>query len=300
MKNLQKYMMMGALALAVGFTSCSDDEEDVVPTADLASMNFSHEPGAGEITLKWDVPAENPGFMYMTMVYTDPRDKVTRTQTISPYTEEIVIPNTRARYGSSYSFTFTPYSETDTPGKSFVLDNCKSNAAPATTTVERVPISILGYSTKAQEPSEGPLKDMFDGNRSTFFHSAWSVDKGPNHWVTVELEEALTRFEIATVNRNGGGSNPSYVKLYKVSSLDQAETDLEHPFYEYEHKNRGSGGEFTKMCPEQSEPDFKEPVKFLRYLAKGGNSTFWHLAEFDVNKVILHTYDPETDEEEVE
>ena len=289
---------MGAMALAVGFTSCSDDDDAIVPTADLSSMNFTFEPGAGEITLKWDVPAENPGFMYMTMSYTDPRDKKTRVQTISPYTTEIVIPNTRARYGSEYSFTFTPYSETDTPGSAFVLDNCSSLAAPATTTVERVPMTIQGYTTNAQEPGEGPLAEMFDNNRSTFFHSAWSVDAGENHWVTVDLGEEVDRFEIVTINREGGGANPSHVKLYKVSSLDEPETDLEHPFFEYDHKDRSSGAENSQMCPGKDDPAFKDPVRFLRYLAKGGGNNFWHLAEFDVNKIILHIYDPETDEEE--
>ena len=300
MKNLKKYMMMGALALAIGFTSCSDDDDVVVPTADLASFNFTHEPGEGEITLKWNVTPETAGFMYMKMVYTDPRDKVTRTVTISPYTTEIVIPNTRARYGANYSFTFTPYSETDTPGTSFTLDNCKSNPAAATTTVERIPLTINSYSTNAQEPSEGPLKGLFDGNPSTFFHSAWSTNMGPNHWITVELSEEADRFEIVTINRDGGNNHPDNVKLYKVSSLDDNNFDVEKPIFTYKHKNRGRGGENQQMCPLQEDPAFKEPVKFLRYLADGGGSVFWHLAEFSVNKVILHKYDPETDEKEVE
>lgn len=300
MKDLKKYIMMGALALTVGFTSCSDDDDAIVPTVDLASMNFTHEPGEGEITLKWNLPGENPGFMYIMMEYTDPRDKVTHKQTISPYTDELVIPNTRARYGTGYSFKFTPYSETDTPGTPFVLDNCRSNAAPATTTVERVPLTIESYSTNAQEPSEGPLKDLFDGNRSTFFHSSWSANMGPNHWITVELSEAVDRLEIVTVNRNGGNNHPGKVKLYKVSSLDQADFDIDAPIFEYNHKNRGRGGENQQMCPEQADPAFKEPVKYLRYLAEGGGSVFWHLAEFDVNKIVLHVYNPETDEEEVE
>ena len=293
-------MMMGALALAIGFTSCNDDDDVVVPTADLASFNFTHEPGEGEITLKWNVTPETAGFMYMKMVYTDPRDKVTRTVTISPYTTEIVIPNTRARYGANYSFTFTPYSETDTPGTSFTLDNCRSNPAAATTTVERIPLAILNYSTNAQEQTEGPLKDMFDNNTSTFFHSSWHEPSPENHWVTVELAEAVDRIEIVTVNRNNGGAHPSLVKLYNVASLNQEETDLENPIYQYEHKNRAASGEFQQMCPIQSEPAFKEPVKFLRYLAKGGGNKFWHLAEFSVKKVVLHKYDPETDEKEVE
>lgn len=300
MKRIQKYFLMGTMAFAMGLTSCND-EEGIAPSADLKAFNFVSEPGEGEITIKWDVPASNPGFMYMTMVYTDPRDKVTRCKSISPYTEEIVIPNTRARYGDSYSFTFTPYSETDTPGESFTLDKCKSGKAKATTTIEKVPVKIVKYSTNAQEPQEGPLDNLFDNNPSTFFHSQWSNGGGPaNHWVTLELGEEVKRFEIATVNRVGGGNNnPREVKLYRLASMDDKEFDINSPFASYKHEKIAQGEEFFKMIPALDKDELETPVKYLRYLAKS-STQFWHLAEMKINKVILHKFDPETDEKEVE
>ncbi len=287
------------MAFAMGLTSCND-EEGIAPSADLKAFNFVSEPGEGEITIKWDVPANNPGFMYMTMVYTDPRDKVTRCKSISPYTEEIVIPNTRARYGDSYSFTFTPYSETDTPGQPFILDKCKSGKAKATTTIEKVPVKIVNYSTNAQELSEGPLKYLFDNNTSTFFHSKWDGASPENHWVTLELGEEVKRFEIATVNRvGGGGNNPREVKLYRLASMEDNEFDINSPFASYKHEKIAQGEEFFKMIPAQDKDELETPVKYLRYLAKS-STKFWHLAEMKINKVILHKFDPETDEKEVE
>lgn len=300
MKNLHKYILMGSLFLSIGLTSCNNDDVVVVPTADLASMNFTHEPGEGQITIKWDVPAENPGFMYMTMVYTDPRDKVTKTKTISPYTEEIVIPETRARYKDSYSFTFTPYSETNTPGQSFTLDKCSSLAAPATTTVEKIKLSLADVTTNAAEPSEGPLANLTDGNTSNFFHTAWSVDKGDKHWVDLDLGEEVTRFEIHTWNRNGGSNHPKEVKLYRLSSMDDNSIDMENGyFYQYTHPATAAGAEAQVMYPAQNDDEMSQPVRYLRYYAKS-SATFWHLAEMEINKVIVHIYDPETDETEVE
>lgn len=303
MKNLHKYILAGSLIFSMGLTSCNEEEPSVQPTADLASMNFSHEPGEGEITIKWTVPAENPGFMYMTMVYTDPRDNVTRTKTISPYTQEVVIPNTRARYGDVYSFTFTPYSETDTPGTSFTLDKCSSLPAPATTTVEKVKLSLAELWTNAQEPSEGPLANLTNGNTSDFFHSMWSNSGGPEayHYVDIDLGEEVTRLEIHTWNRSTGAANiPIDVKLYKLSQLKDESIDMENGyFYSYRHPSQAISAECSVMYPAQEDDEMQEAVRYLRYYAKS-TTKFWHMAEMEISKVIIHTYDPETDEVEAE
>lgn len=302
MKNLHNYMIIGSMALTIGFSSCNNEEAAIMPTVDLAAMNFTHEPGEGQITLKWDAPADpaNAGFMYMEMKYTDPRDKVTRTKTISPYTNEIVIPNTRARYGDAYSFTFTPYSSTDTPGKSFVLDKCKSNAAPSTVTVSRVKLTLTNLKTNAQEPQEGPIANLTDGNPSTFFHTQWSgTPPTEKHWIAMDLGEDVDRLEIHTWNRVHSNPNPpATVELYRLESLD--ETEPGEPFYTYQHTVKTSGGEFQMMYPAQTEDAMTEPVRYLRYSsAATGSNNFWNMAEMVINKVIVNKFDPETDEKEV-
>lgn len=282
-------------------TSCQKNEEVVVPTADLTAMHFTYEPGEGEITLKWEAPADpqNAGFMYMKLIYTDPRDQITRTRTISPYTNKIIIPNTRARYGNAYHFTFVPYSITDTPGKEFILENCSSNPAPITSTItERAKLKLKELSTNAQEPSEGPLANLTNGNTSDFFHSNWSNSGvAEKHWVDIDLGEEVERFEIHTWNRTGGTAAPSTVELYRLTRLNDAMPEA--PFYTYTHPNGASGAESSILYPQQEDPAMQQPVRYLRYC--GIRSTkYWNMAEMEIYKVHVSLYNPETDEPEAQ
>lgn len=297
MKNIYEYIVMGTLALATCFVSCNDDE-GVVPTVQLDAMNFRSEAGEGQIILRWDKPRDNPGYMYMKMEYTDPREKKFYNISISPYSDSIVIENTRARYGDAYSFKFTPYSESDTPGNPYVLNGCKSGPAPKTVSVERenIKLTVNSLYTNAQEPSEGPLKNLVDGSKSTFFHTVWSGG-GPDgaHWLDVDLGEELDRFEIYTCNRNGGSNHPTEVKLYPISKLNDSDVDMENPMLVYAPAVGGNGAENEVMFPAQDESALTTPIRGFRYCAKSG-SVFWNLAELAVRKVIINTYDPEVDE----
>lgn len=299
MKKIATYMMLGVMALSASLSSC-DDEDGIAPSVDLSTFNFTHEPGAGEITLKWTAPAnvETAGFAYLKMSYTDPRDHKTRVKTISPYASELVIPNTRARYGEAYSFTFTPYSSTDTPGVPFVLEKCRSNAAPATTTVARgEKITLKELTTNSQEPSEGPLANLTNGKTNDFFHTIWSKDKPERSWVDIDLGEELTRFEIHTWNRNTNGS-PQNVKLYRLSKLGDTSVNMAtDAIMTYRHPNTAPGAECGVLCPVQNEPDFDKPVRYLRYCGCEGHG-FWNMAELAIYKMVVNKYDPETDEPE--
>lgn len=301
MKKFLRPFILYAVGLCTAFISCRKDDLQILPTVNLSSLNFTSEPGEGEIKIKWNTPAENPGFMYIKMSYTDPRDHKYRVITLSPYTSELTIPNTRARYGNTYSFTFIPYSETDTPGTPFVLDKCVSGPAPSTVTITKTPIKLAKIITNAQEPSEGPLTNLTDGNLDNYFHSQWSNSGGtePYHWIDLDLGQEVTRFEIHTWNRKGAGNNfPNHIKLYRLSKLDDRTVDMEKgAFYEYDHPNKTSGGEGEITYPEIDQPEIKEPIRYLRYCPNGtGGSKFWHLAELSISKVEVSVFNPETDE----
>lgn len=300
MNNIIKLLHATLILMAIGvFAACGDNEKSVTPSVDLSSLNFKAEPGKGEIKITWDKLPETPDFMYMTMTYTDPRDGQKKVKTISPYSQEITIPQTRARFGDAYSFAFTPYSPTKTAGKTFLLDKCHSLPAEATVTVIRTPITIEAITTNAQEPTEGPLANLTDGNKSTFFHTAWSQDCGPNHWITVDMGQELDRFEIVTINRSGARNNfPNQVKLYRLNSMNDNNVDIDGGvLFSYQHPSTQAGAECSVMYPAQDQPAMKQRMRYLRYLANGtGGSAFWHLAEFSINKVTVKKFDPETDE----
>lgn len=75
------------------------------------------------------------------------------------------------------------------------------------------------YSTNDQERSEGPLKNLFDGNTGTFFHSTWS--ETPNHdseyGVYVDVEFYDEHHELSfdfTTRSSGNAGAPEEVDLY--------------------------------------------------------------------------------------
>lgn len=93
--------------------------------------------------------------------------------------------------------------------------------------VQKYPLTIDMLSTNAQEPSEGPLKNVLDGDVNTFFHTAWSIGVAENHYVLVTLPKSINKFEFSYTNRSSNGNaalanfnvyigdSESSLKLYK-------------------------------------------------------------------------------------
>lgn len=57
--------------------------------------------------------------------------------------------------------------------------------------------------TNAQEPTEGPIKNLTDGDVSSFFHTIWSAT-GPDedHYIEATLPNAADKFYISFIKRN--------------------------------------------------------------------------------------------------
>ena len=63
--------------------------------------------------------------------------------------------------------------------------------------------------TNAQEPSEGPIAQLIDGNVNTFFHTAWSVASEDPHYLAVDLGagETIKDFVISYTRRMNNNNN---------------------------------------------------------------------------------------------
>lgn len=72
-------------------------------------------------------------------------------------------------------------------------------------------------STNAQEPQEGPIENILDGNPDTFFHSIWSSSINEAHYIQVTLNEPAETCYFWYQNRNNTGGEPTEV-LIQVSS----------------------------------------------------------------------------------
>ncbi len=79
-------------------------------------------------------------------------------------------------------------------------------------------------STNAQEPSEGPIANLLDGNVETFFHSLWSSTINEKHYIQVTLPETYSKVWIRYCNRHNNANNSLlYFYLYTGTSNDNLE-----------------------------------------------------------------------------
>lgn len=70
----------------------------------------------------------------------------------------------------------------------------------------KYPLTSSMLATNAQEPSEGPLANVLDGNVTTYFHSIWSSSISGKHYVQVNLPETINSFIFSYTNRSSNGN----------------------------------------------------------------------------------------------
>ncbi|MBO7467840.1 MAG: M60 family metallopeptidase [Bacteroidaceae bacterium] len=99
---------------------------------------------------------------------------------------------------------------------------CSSWSAEATPcNLQTTSPSSDGYIwTNAQESSEGNIANLIDGNISTFFHSAWNNGPDEDHFLQVDLHEAVDLFSFHFTNRynsvytsNSGFESPTFISV---------------------------------------------------------------------------------------
>lgn len=196
MKNTVKYFVGLLLFGGALFTGC-DDESGITP-GEVTGLTAESTPGC--IALSWNTP-EEANIRYIEVKYYDPLLKKDVMRTASVYANSIEIPDTRAKYGE-YSFMVQSVSPT---GDRSAVQKISMVSEPAEPTYVSTQIALTAadLSTNAQEPSEGPIANLLDGNTSTFFHTAWSVGIPGPHWLQVNLKKEITeayRFEYAPRN----------------------------------------------------------------------------------------------------
>lgn len=188
------------------FTAGCDDKLDAIDVigytgVPVAIETVTSESLPGQIQLRWEVPAGD--FSYLKIWYYDPLTKETVYKIVSKGTTELLIDETRARFGE-YEFNFQTFNANDEGGEIKVV-RALSGVAPASyTLVSRSQIKLVAeqLSTNAQEPSEGPIKNAVDGDKNTFFHTNWHEAIPYPQWIQVNLKEPHENFLVGYINLN--------------------------------------------------------------------------------------------------
>lgn len=295
MKLNFKYII--AVGLIIGITGCDDKLETyeiagsvTTPTA-IAASAVSAESLPGQIKLNWEKQAEG-SFDYLQIKYHDPLTKKDVCKIASIGTTEMLIDDTRARFGD-YSFYFQTFNAAH-QGSEVVEIKAKSGAAPTTTTEKsrkEVKIEPDQLSTNAQEPTEGPIKNLVDGKSNTFFHTRWSNPQlDLPHYIQIDFKEAHEAFALYYQNRTDNtwtsDGRPSVVELQISNDGEHFETVATITGLPSAHSS-----EYTSdfVVPGKTFTSFRFNV-----IATTGNTKYFNLAQFKFYDVEIDVYDPET------
>ncbi|MGL4805335.1 MAG: BT_3987 domain-containing protein [Bacteroidales bacterium] len=81
--------------------------------------------------------------------------------------------------------------------------------------------------TNAQEPSEGPISALIDGNLDTYFHSAWSVSvPNPPHYFEVKLNNPVSLIKFQYYTRHNSGNQAPQKIVVKGSNNGTDYTEI--------------------------------------------------------------------------
>lgn len=284
-------IFLSSLATLFIMSACSDDEGGY--SYQIANVNAEAREGA--IMLRWDFPTDS-NFLFVKIEYYNIREQKDVTVNKSIYTDSLLVDGLLARDGE-YHFTLTAVNQAGVSSNASAEVSCTPLPVPATITRKETlleNVEIVNFSTNAQEPSEGPLENLFDNDNSTFFHTPWSVDPVPYpQWVQIDLSEAVNGAQFVTINRNnGGGGRPDHVQI--LGSNDQENWDILYEFYGSTDIPNEASGRYQSPMIDGGETAYK----YFRYnvlSSMGGN--YWNMAEMQWSfyEITETVYDPENE-----
>jgi|GEM_PF-501647 hypothetical protein len=88
-----------------------------------------------------------------------------------------------------------------------------TNDFKLTAVINKYPLTASMLSTNAQEPSEGAIANLLDGNLGTYFHTAWSVTVPGTHNFMVTLSSEKTEFAFSYNNRQHPNGKAKVIKV---------------------------------------------------------------------------------------
>lgn len=284
---------LASLAL-IGLASCNDDnkEEAIVPGT---ISNLRAEAREGAVILRWDVPADS-SYFYLKVTYNDPWQQKDRIKQVSIYADSLLVDGMLNRFGD-YTFTVQPYSRTHTPGAPLTYEASCDPLQPTYTVFSERELKLTAdnLETNAQEPSEGPIANLIDGNNDTFFHTRWSGTVPPApHYLQLNFSAPLAEQGFKFKFRNRHNNDANKPQTIEILISEDGET-----FVPLTTLNEGMptvrGSEYTS--PTIMFVDHFQPKHIRFNVTETNNGTvFFTMAEFWYYECVIGTYDPETED----
>lgn len=299
MKKILSYILFGILGI-VGFSACSDSETYPTPTA-LDASSLSYEAKAGAVKLKWAIP-ENANYKYVKITYTLPESGKECMRLASVYSDTCLVDNLLKRYGDIV-FTLQPCSPDGNGGEVCTI-TAQADAAEKQIKTTSKSFIITGTDdawTDAQEPSEGPLKNLFDGDTSTYFHMQWSGSPtGFPHYIVVDLKDEISYFNFTYTTRDhNNNDHPASMDILVSKELGGSKPDYINETGTTKVASLTSGLPTTRKATYQSDKiSSDEGFRYVwfKITSSASGNNYIALSELAVTQVTTTIYDPETGE----
>lgn len=274
--------------LCILLVACEKDESFYNGT--IEKLEAEALPGA--IRLTWTYPNDS-SFVYAKMTYHDHGSDQEIVKLFSKYTDTLYIDGLLNKYGK-YKFSFTPYDKNNVAGNTTYIEKECQKMPPWYVTVgeELITFTVDQLSTNAQEPSEGPIKNLIDDDLDSFFQSIWDKWSYPElipsdaHYIAFDLKKEISAFRFQYWNRKKGGVRPQSINLY--GSSDGKEWKL---ITTLTGLPSAEGSTYT------SDTFLLEsPISHIKYevtSSTDAGATFFSMAEIKIYEIIRDLVDPE-------
>ena len=179
----------------VALTGCSKDDDQTLSIPSDVS-NLTAKPIVGGAVIKWSLPTDS-GFNYVEVSY-EKKGEIIRVP-VSKYTDSLKVEGllnkldytfkVRTVNLNSSSKVYGPGELVSNPVKPIRRPEKIVYFSDRLTPVTGITADMLD--TYTQETTEGPKVNLVDGNKSTYWHSAWSSNVASlPHWITLKSETA--------------------------------------------------------------------------------------------------------------
>lgn len=296
MNKIYYYLIAGIFSW-LSFTSCSDEENNYpAPTAiEQSSITSKSEPG--KVTLYWDVPADS-NYYYVQVKYMLPNIADECVRLASVYSDSITIDGLLKRYGD-INFTLQPFNK-DGKGGEICSIAAKAESAPKeiiiTGKTEPIALTAEQLFTDDQETSEGPIANLIDGDKSTYFHMSWSAPTAFPHYIVVDLKKDIYACTFSYICRNNANKdNPGTMDILVSNTFNGIDYDLSQTVLlsSLSDLPKDKAASYTSGVI-KSDQSFR--YLWLKVKSSTSGSNWIALAELSVTEQLTTVYDPETEE----
>ncbi|MEY8611598.1 DUF4959 domain-containing protein [Parabacteroides segnis] len=294
-KNI--FYLIAGISGWLSFASCSDNDNGYPTPTAIEQSSITSKSGPGNVTLYWDVPADS-NYYYVQVKYMLPNAADEYIRLASVYSDSIAIDGLLKRYGN-INFTLQPFSKDGKGGETCSIA-AEAGSAPKEVVItgktEAIALTAEQLFTDNQETSEGPIANLVDGDKSTYFHMSWSAPTAFPHYIVIDLKKDIYACTFSYTGRdNANKDNPGTMDILVSNTFDGSNYDLSQTTL-LSSLSDLPGDKAASYISGVIKSDQAFRYLWLKVKSSTSGSNWIALAELSITEQLTTVRDPEAEE----